>query len=239
MNNSASLALIDSVVAPNATILALEMVEIALDSILKSGILKDIPFISWMVKSHAIITGIRDRTFLKKLGLFLMEASQLSEEERVKFEEKLQEDPEFAESTGENVLLLLDKFSEIEKARLMGYAFRRFVQGHIDSTILSRIYAGLEFMPYWQFCDLPMYYFERGLAAMGQGAVNSYLNLWLIEVYYGDKDSRLHFSEEGESGFISYHQPFYRKTPVGLTIARLIQEYLDEPNKLDPIQKTH
>lgn len=230
MKDSANVALVSSVIEPNVSEIAQNAFEIALDAALDEGVLKEIPIISWLVRTCAIGRGIRDRIFLKKIGLFLFEATKISQKERAAFSRRLTENPDLAERYGESALLLLEKLSEANKARLMGYAFRRFVQGHIDEVVLNRIYSAIEFLPLWQLIDLPEYYFENGLGSLSQSAAASYQQLWLVEVYYGDINKRLHCDfRTGESHFMTYHQPFYVETDIGRSIAELIRDYLNEP----------
>jgi len=227
---SANAALTKSVIKENVSGMAQNIADVALDAVLDEGLLKEIPVVSLLVKAFGIGRGIRDRPFLKKVMLFLSEAARISDTDRDAFSKRLTDEPRLAETCGEAAFLLLDKLAQMSKARLMGYAFRRFVQGSIDEVVLNRIYAALELMPYWQLIELPEFYFGRGLGNLGQSEAASYQQLWLVEVYYGDKGKRLHFDvRTGKSGFEEYHQPFYRRTDIGLSVAEVIRDYLNEP----------
>jgi hypothetical protein len=227
---SVNVVLTRSIIHENATDLA-QVADIVLDVALENDVLKEIPIVSLIVKAFGIGRGIRDRIFLKKLLIFLSEATKISPEERKDFSKRLDNEPRLAESCGESALLLLDKLSSIGKARLMGYAFRLFVRGVIDDFVLHRIYAALEFMPLWQLIALPEYYFDYGLGSLNQSDAGSYQRLWFIEIFYGDKGERLHFdSTTGESFRMSYQQPFYRPTDLGKQIAEVIRDYLNEPD---------
>lgn len=229
-DTSANAALTNSVVKENISTVAQDIAEIALDMTLDEGVLKEIPLVSWLIKAVGIGRGIRDRLFLKKVMLFLSEAGRISATDREAFANRLSGDPKLADTYGETALLLLDKIAQTSKAQFMGYAFRRFVQGAIDEVILNRIYAALEFLPIWQLFQLPEYYFERGLGSLGQSEAASYQQLWLVDVYYGDKEKRLHYDfRSGKSYYEEYHQPFYRRTDVGISVAEVIRDYLAEP----------
>jgi len=232
MSDTANTALTKSIVKDKLSPMAQDLAEAALDSILDEGVLKEIPVVSWLFRARAIGHTIRDRIFLKKVGCFLYEASRLSAEERQKFSQRLAEDPNFEERCGESALLLIDKLADTDKARLMGYVFRRFVQGSIDEVTLHRIYAALEYFPYWQLLDLPRYYFKEGLTSLGQGAAALYQSLWLVEIFYGEKVERLHMNSTLQgSQMITYHEPFYRETHVGRLVAEVIRDFLDEPDQ--------
>jgi hypothetical protein len=228
---SANAALTQSVIKENVSGIAQDIAEVLLDATLDEGLLKEIPVLSLLVRAFGIGRGIRDRLFLKKVMLFLSEAGRISGADREAFAKRLSDEPRLAENCGEAAFLLLDKLAQMSKARLMGYAFRRFVQGGIDEVILNRIYAALEFLPFWQLIELPEFYFGRGLGNLGQSEAASYQQLWLVEVYYGDKDKRLHLDfRTGKSFYEEYHQPFYRRTDIGLSVAELIRDYLNEPD---------
>jgi hypothetical protein len=228
---SANAALTKSVITENVADIAEQVADVALHLLSDEELLKEIPIISLFAKAFGLGRGIRDRLFLKKLMAFLSEAGRISSAEREAFGNRLAAEPPLAEKCGESVLLLLDKLAEISKARLMGFAFRRFVQGIIDEVILHRTYAALEFLPLWELFQLPECYFERGLGSLDQSAAAAYQQLRLIDVFYGDKDRRLHFDRRtGESFFLTYHQPFYRKTDIGISVAEVIRDYLAEPD---------
>ncbi|HWM23958.1 MAG TPA: hypothetical protein VNP98_03980 [Chthoniobacterales bacterium] len=227
---SANATLTKSVIKENVSGMAQNIAEVALDAALDESLLREIPVVSLIVKAFGIGRGIRDRLFLKKVMLFLSEAGRISPADREGFAKRLSDEPRLAENCGEAAFLLLDKLAQMSKARFMGYAFRRFVQGGIDEVILNRIYAALEFLPFWQLIELPEFYFERGLGNLGQSEAASYQKLWLVEIYYGDKDKRLHHDfRTGRSAYEVYHQPFYRRTDIGLSVAEVIRDYLNEP----------
>jgi hypothetical protein len=127
--------------------------------------------------------------------------------------------------------MLLDRLSSAYKARFMGFALRRFAEGKIDEVILNRTYAALEFVALWQLLDLPDYYFKRGLGSLPQDSAALYQQLGFVAIYYGGKDKRLHHdSHTGRSYYMAYHQPFYRETDIGNSVAKLIADYLSEPD---------
>lgn len=228
--DAASVALMSSATKKDIGEILRDVAEIALDSRFDAGPLKEIPFFSWVAKVRAIGLGIRDRIFLKKIAMFLFEASKVSAEKREAFANRLVAEPDLTQRTGESALLLLDHVSSVNKARLMGYALRRFMQEDIDEVILNRIYAAVEFLPLWRLIDLPEFYFETGLGSLDQSAVAAYQNLGLVEIYYGDKAERLHCDfGTGDSYLMAYHQPFYRQTEIGASVAEVIRDYLGEP----------
>ena len=118
--------------------------------------------------------------------------SCVTPEERARFSEKLEGERDLAERCGESALLLLDKLTEISKARLRGFACRRYVQGAIDEVILHRIYLALDSMPIWRLIELAEKYFEGGLGSLDLGTATAWQQLNFLEIYYGDKDKRLH-----------------------------------------------
>jgi len=230
MEHSAEDALIESLTHQDVSGIAQQVGDAAFHAVIDEEILKDVPVFSILVRVWAVGRNFRDRIFLKKIASFLKEAGRISNANREAFAKRLEADPKFARRSGEKLLLLLDKLSELEKAIFMGYAFRKFLEGTIDEVIWNRICAALEFLPLWRLFELPEYYFKGGLGSLDQASATSYQQLGLIAVYYGDKDKRLHCDFHTDASyFLAYHQPFYRETDIGAAVADVIHDYLAEP----------
>lgn len=210
---------------------ACSIVEIVLDAVVPAALdvelLKDIPFVSLLAKTFQLGTGIRDRLFLRKLQAFFVEAGRISTEKRTAFRNRLANEPELAGKCGESVLLLLEKLADLSKAQLMGFAFRRFVEGQIDDVVLHRIYDVIELLPLSHIVQLPKVYFEHGLGSTTPDCATSFQSLGLVDTFYGAADKRLHTDlRRGQSFFLTYHQPFYRATDIGTAVAEVVRDYL-------------
>ena len=114
------------------TDIAAEVADIALDSRLDEGILKKVPVFGWLVKGYGVFTTVKDRLFLKKVAEFLHGASDITEEEKGRFREKITTDPSFCRRVGEKLVLLLDRQDDFDKAFILGKVFAGYLKGTIQ-----------------------------------------------------------------------------------------------------------
>ena len=118
---------------------AVEAGELAIDTLLDDGILRDIPVVSTFRSLWKTGASIRDWLFVKKLLNFLVELKDLDAEVRSAMVTRLEEDSAFQQKVGESVLLLLDRLDHMEKPSLLGRAFRAYCKGQIDVMQLQVI----------------------------------------------------------------------------------------------------
>ena len=137
-------SLIESVGASSLSEIAGEAAEIALDSTLKDGLLKDIPVFGWFFKAYSAYHSITDRMFLKKVALFLSGVSEASENEREKFRNDLNNDVEFRKKVGENLLLLINKHERLEKSYLLGKLMAKVIEEKCSNELFLRLAAALD-----------------------------------------------------------------------------------------------
>ncbi|EGR0148424.1 hypothetical protein [Vibrio alginolyticus] len=102
-----------------------ELAEIAIDSVLDDGVLKDIPVVGTAISLYQTGVAVRERQYIKKLVTFLSELNKTDEEARLKFiaEEMLK--PEQRERFGETILSLIDKADDNRKFELYAKVFER------------------------------------------------------------------------------------------------------------------
>lgn len=99
-----------------------ELAEVALDSVLKDGLLKDLPIIGSLVGLWKVGISVKDALLFRKLLMFLRGIDSLSKEKRAQMIEELQS-AGVEEDVGEKLLTLLDRFDATTKAKLLGKAF--------------------------------------------------------------------------------------------------------------------
>jgi hypothetical protein len=119
--------------------LLVEYTEVALDTLLVDGVVKDIPIIGTLRGLWKSGVIVRDYLFVRKLLRFLGPLSEVPHEERVKMIERLHEDESYFHRVGDEILLLLDRLDSIKKAQYVGRAFRAYCKGYIDNDMLQRI----------------------------------------------------------------------------------------------------
>lgn len=110
--------------------LALEIGEFTIDQLLDESLLKDIPIVGWVFKAKQVYSSISDKIFLAKLSRFLLNLSDITPEEKEKLK-KIFEDKNQRAKIGTNLLLLLDKISNLEKLEIMAKIFIAYVANKI------------------------------------------------------------------------------------------------------------
>jgi hypothetical protein len=143
-SNNIGTSLVDSVLSAGAADIASDMAELALDSALDVGLFKDVPVFGWLFKAYGVVTTIRERIFLSKVANFLQATSAVSDRDREKFLEKLTVDPEFSRKIGENLILLLDRHDNMDKAQILGKVFSGYLCGEIDYDAFLKIAAAID-----------------------------------------------------------------------------------------------
>lgn len=105
--------------------------EVALDSLLKEGILREIPIFGTAMTLYKAGNDVAAYFFAKKIVAFLSEVETISRDKRVEFMETECADQKGIESVGEMALILLEKIDHPILATLLGRAFRLMVDGTI------------------------------------------------------------------------------------------------------------
>lgn len=113
-----------------------EILELGIDSLLKDGILKDIPIVSSIISVYNFGVSIRERFFIKKVIKFLYSLKDTTTEERVEFLNKHSEDKH---QLGEKLIVILDRLDDIYKATLIGNLFSNYLYENISLVTFQRL----------------------------------------------------------------------------------------------------
>lgn len=135
-----------------------DSMELAFDSIMNDGLLKDIPIISTAVSFIRLSRGISDYLRLKKLYVFQQNLHTVDDKRREKFLSRIQQDQEFREEVGLNLLLLLEKMEHIKKPILLAKVFSAFVEGKINKYQYERLCFVVDKVDYSTLPHLMMIY---------------------------------------------------------------------------------
>lgn len=147
-----------SVLSPNVMDIASDVAELALDSVLDEGILKNIPVFGWGAKLYGVASAVKERIFLNKVAKFLQASTDISDSEREEFHQKLASDPSFSQKVSENLVLLLDRQDNIDKAHLLGKVFSGYVRKEIEYEAFLRLAAAIERTFIGDLKNLEFYY---------------------------------------------------------------------------------
>lgn len=119
--------------------IAPDLAELPLDSLLPPGLLRDIPVLRSLDALWRTSRTVRDHIFARKLLQFLRTLADVPPERRRAMIERLEADEQFGKRVGEQVIVLLDHLDSIEKATLIGRAFKAYCDGHISAETLHRV----------------------------------------------------------------------------------------------------
>ena len=109
-----------------------DLSEVALDSAIDDGLLKDIPVIGTMAKFASAVGTFRDHLFAKKLYKFYAALDQIPPAEREKQLAKLASSPKERQRVGEHLLLLLERLDNMQKPALLARAFQALLAERIE-----------------------------------------------------------------------------------------------------------
>jgi len=113
---------------------AIDLAEIAIDTILVDGVFQEIPIVKTLVGVGKFIYTVRERNFLKQTFCFFshLHDGKISSNEFSKYKRELEEDPTKAERELSRVMILLDKTIDIEKTEDLAAFFRAYIKNDIS-----------------------------------------------------------------------------------------------------------
>ena len=135
-----------------------------------------IPILQPLVALGSAALSIRERFFLKKLAYFLKSLSAVSTADRTAFIQRIDSDPGFKEQIGDKLVVVLDRFDEVDKATLLAKCFAGYLSSEIDYVTFRRLAAAIDsgflddlsnFLKCEDDCasKLPLRLFDRGFCA--------------------------------------------------------------------------
>lgn len=117
--------------------------EVIADVALQGDALASIPVVGTAVQLLKAVDTVRDRVMVAKMLRFVQGLEGLTNREIESMKAKLKE-PEQLEKIGSQLLLTLDKLTEVDKAFLLGKIFRAFVHGRCDQEQLRRLVRAVD-----------------------------------------------------------------------------------------------
>jgi len=138
-SNELGVSLAETLRRSDISTVGLELAELALDSTMSEGILRDVPVLGALTGLWRTGRTVRDFLFTKKLVAFLRTLVDVPAEQRSEMIDRLEADRQFRRKVGEEIVLLLDRLDSMAKAVLMGRAFRGYCLGAFDALTLERL----------------------------------------------------------------------------------------------------
>lgn len=125
-------SLVKTLKDPDAITTITDMGEVALDSIIKTDVIKDIPILGIIYKIAKVGFSISDDIFFRKLQKFCQPYSKIGIKERTEFITKLEKDEKLQQKVNDNLLIIINSINDIEKSVLLGKVFGEYVNERID-----------------------------------------------------------------------------------------------------------
>ncbi len=120
-----------------------ELLDVAMDQILESEILKEIPIIGLAVRMAYAAGSVRDRLFARKVQQFLDSLPKIEEREREQFRTKLEQDATFRAKVGEVLVLTLENMNALDKADILATLFDRLSREKLTLAQFYRLSAAI------------------------------------------------------------------------------------------------
>jgi hypothetical protein len=116
-----------------------DFAEVVLDSVVKEGLLRDIPVVGTFYNSCKIPGAIKQQQITNKIKKFWEELSNLSSEERREFVEWMNQNPKKKAVVGETLLLLIDRENSVEKPLIIARLLDHCSLGNISDENLREL----------------------------------------------------------------------------------------------------
>lgn len=117
----------------------IDLAETLSDTLLKEGLLKEIPIIGTLFGVGKVAANIKDYLFLKKLLSFLSELKDIPIETRAKLITKIDSSKKYRTKIGEKLLYIVEKCDDYEKSQVIGILFKAFIVEKINYETFLRI----------------------------------------------------------------------------------------------------
>jgi hypothetical protein len=143
-----SIELFNSIASENLSSIVRAFAEVALDNtIVKEGVGRQIPVFNILHSLYQAGVAIKEQLFIQKIIKFWEPVSNVPYEERLKFVEEMDQNPEKKRVWGETLLLLIDRADSLEKPLILGRLWQHQILEHISyedamrlSYIVDRVY---------------------------------------------------------------------------------------------------
>ena len=140
--------------------------EFLLDSIMESGVVKDIPIFNTMIGLYETGKRINDILFLRQLARFLKVFENLSSNERSKFAKRIDKLRD-SKKLAENILLAVSLASDIDKPELIGLSLKALGDERINKDEMYQILHAID-----KSSSVDLKYFFQSYSANESGIGN-------------------------------------------------------------------
>ena len=195
----------------------IDLTEIGIDNIFEDSVLKEIPIVKTMYSIAKTGFAIRERHMLKKTLVFLeqLNSNNISNENYIKYKEKLRNKEKAKLKELEHVLIIIDRYVEQNKSRILANLYWNYIDKKIDwdqfqelSIIVDNIYLG-------DFKELESIYKRREITMNEINNKVSFRRLKNLNIVE-DIETTLRLPEGGIGHFYSDYD--YQITSLGIML---------------------
>jgi len=205
--------------------LLVDYVELGLDSITESDILKEIPIVRTVSALAKGSMAIKEKFFLKKFLSFIKEfnSGNVDEKEIAKRKNALNQNEEWIKREVEYLVIYIDNMDSIEKARIYAVLYRLYINNAINFERLSQYTEIVNRMLFYDFQKLKSFYHysqvDKNELDYDITSYNRLIGLGLV-----DRDIYLEQDTSKYGKVFVDNSYFYRITYSGKFIGKIICE---------------
>ncbi len=118
--------------------------ELLVDSVLKDGVLKEIPIVGSIVAIGKFGVSINNYMFIKKVLNFLTNIKEIPVEKRLEMINKIERSCNYQSNVGQALILIIDKLEDLEKPKVIGKLFTAVLSNSLEYDTFLRISQGIE-----------------------------------------------------------------------------------------------
>lgn len=163
--------------------LAIDIGELSLDSLMKDGILRDIPIVGTVISLTRLGANIQDKLFLKKILSFLKALKDVPIEDRSKMICSLDDSKKYRVKVGEKLLYIIDNCSDFENSEKVACVFKYLLDGKITYDEFLKTAKCLENL---SMSDFNWFIKERKSRYYDLGVIGDLISSGLFELYFED-----------------------------------------------------
>lgn len=130
---------VKTLAAENLASVVQDLGEVALDSTMNDGVLREVPVLSTVLGIGRAALAVRDQIFASKVKRFIESVANLSWSERARMIDELAGTDALKERVGLTIFDLLEKSDPVDKPRLIGNLFVALGRGYISGGDILRL----------------------------------------------------------------------------------------------------
>jgi len=161
-DKSTGVSMIRTVTGSELNSVVFDAAEVALDSVMSEGVLKELPIVGSIVNLIHAGGKVSEELFIRKLLRFLQELKEVPIAERRALLRKYPDGSKKQQELGENLLLAIERLDDVNKPELMARIFRAYVTEEFDYLAFTHLTRALQRFNLPLFPYLKWFYVREG-----------------------------------------------------------------------------